>query len=106
MSKISAVEFTVKDVFQQANNSLQDCVDFIFFFFFPFQNTAVAFSALVHALDELKVVAVVRYAYDRRSNPQIGAAFPCIKDAYEVIFHSYLSVKSFHTDALQIPINK
>ncbi|KAM4668504.1 X-ray repair cross-complementing protein 5 isoform 4-T5 [Amazona ochrocephala] len=48
------------------------------------ENAAVAFSALVHALDELKVVAVVRYAYDRRSNPQIGAAFPYIKDSYEI----------------------
>lgn len=57
--------------------------------FFLFQNAAVAFSALVRALDELKVVAIVRYAYDRRSNPQIGVAFPYIKDAYEVIFHLY-----------------
>uniref|UniRef100_A0A8C3TBZ3 X-ray repair cross-complementing protein 5 n=1 Tax=Chelydra serpentina TaxID=8475 RepID=A0A8C3TBZ3_CHESE len=41
---------------------------------------AVALSALIHALDELDVVAIVRYAYDRRSNPQVGVAFPCIKD--------------------------
>ncbi|NXS59314.1 XRCC5 protein, partial [Brachypteracias leptosomus] len=54
------------------------------------ENAAVAFSALVHALDELKVVAIVRYAYDRRCNPQVGVAFPYIKDAYEVFFHSYL----------------
>ncbi|XP_061315432.1 X-ray repair cross-complementing protein 5 isoform X2 [Pezoporus flaviventris] len=54
------------------------------------ENAAVAFSALVHALDELKVVAVVRYAYDRRSNPQIGAAFPYIKDAYECLIYVQL----------------
>lgn len=54
--------------------------------FFFFQNAAVAFSAFVQALDELNVVAIVRYAYDRRCNPQIGVAFPCIKDAYEVTF--------------------
>ena len=30
------------------------------------------------------MVAVVRYAYDKRANPQVGVAFPLIKDAYEV----------------------
>lgn len=30
------------------------------------------------------MVAIVRYAYSRRSNPQVGAAFPCIKQHYEV----------------------
>uniref|UniRef100_A0A8D0EXR3 X-ray repair cross-complementing protein 5 n=1 Tax=Strix occidentalis caurina TaxID=311401 RepID=A0A8D0EXR3_STROC len=54
------------------------------------ENAAVAFSALVHALDELKVVAIVRYAYDRRSNPQIGVAFPYIKDAYECLIYVQL----------------
>ncbi|NXG24598.1 XRCC5 protein, partial [Grallaria varia] len=54
------------------------------------ENAAVAFSALVRALDELKVVAIVRYAYDRRSNPQIGVAFPYIKDAYECLFYVQL----------------
>ncbi|KAF2988572.1 hypothetical protein EK904_007323 [Melospiza melodia maxima] len=56
-------------------------------------NAAVAFSALVRALDELKVVAVVRYAYDRRCYPQIGVAFPYIKDTYEVILLSYPSAE-------------
>lgn len=69
--------------------NLHDFVDF----FFSLQNAAVAFSALVRALDELKVVAVVRYAYDRRSNPQVGVAFPYIKDAYEVILVSYPSAE-------------
>lgn len=73
---------------------------------FFFQNAAVAFSALVQALDELNVVAIVRYAYDRRCNPQIGVAFPCIKDAYEVTFHLYLFLGRFFRDALTIPINK
>ncbi|NWQ68179.1 XRCC5 protein, partial [Neopipo cinnamomea] len=54
------------------------------------ENAAVAFSALVRALDELKVVAVVRYAYDRRSNPQIGVAFPYIKEAYECLIYVQL----------------
>ncbi|KAM9548730.1 X-ray repair cross-complementing protein 5 isoform 4-T4 [Guaruba guarouba] len=65
------------------------------------ENAAVAFSALVHALDELKVVAVVRYAYDRRSNPQIGAAFPYIKDAYECLQH-----KAFHPNEPLPPIEE
>lgn len=38
------------------------------------------------------MVAIVRYAYDRRSNPQVGAAFPCIKQHYEV--WSYTSVQT------------
>ncbi|KAM4897448.1 X-ray repair cross-complementing protein 5 [Sylvia borin] len=54
------------------------------------ESAAVAFSALVRALDELKVVAVVRYAYDRRCNPQIGVAFPCINDAYECLIYVQL----------------
>lgn len=54
------------------------------------ENAAVAFSALVHALDELKVVAIVRYVYDRRCNPQIGVAFPYIKDAYECLIYVQL----------------
>ncbi|NWT21733.1 XRCC5 protein, partial [Cardinalis cardinalis] len=53
-------------------------------------NAAVAFSALVRALDELKVVAVVRYAYDRRCYPQIGVAFPYIKDTYECLIYVQL----------------
>lgn len=48
------------------------------------QHAAVALSALIRALDSLKMAAIVRYAYDRRSNPQVGAAFPCIKEKYEV----------------------
>lgn len=31
------------------------------------------------------MVAIVRYVYDRRSHPQVGAAFPLIKNEYEVI---------------------
>lgn len=48
------------------------------------QHAAVALSALIQALDSLKMVAIVRYIYDRRCNPQVGAAFPCVKDKYEV----------------------
>lgn len=48
------------------------------------QHAGVALSALIKALDQLDMVAIVRYAYDRRSNPQVGAAFPCVKQHYEV----------------------
>ncbi|XP_033620503.1 transmembrane protein 169 isoform X2 [Fukomys damarensis] len=51
---------------------------------------AVALSSLIHALDELDMVAVVRYAYDRRANPQVGVAFPFIKDSYECLVYVQL----------------
>ncbi|XP_043851626.1 X-ray repair cross-complementing protein 5 [Dromiciops gliroides] len=51
---------------------------------------AVALSSLIHALDELDMVAIIRYAYDRRSNPQIGVAFPFIKQAYECLVYVQL----------------
>ncbi|XP_056663236.1 X-ray repair cross-complementing protein 5 isoform X3 [Monodelphis domestica] len=51
---------------------------------------AVALSSLIHALDELDMVAIVRYAYDRRSNPQVGVAFPFIKQAYECLVYVQL----------------
>ncbi|XP_034511038.1 X-ray repair cross-complementing protein 5 isoform X4 [Ailuropoda melanoleuca] len=51
---------------------------------------AVALSSLIHALDELAMVAVVRYVYDRRANPQVGMAFPYIKDAYECLIYVQL----------------
>ncbi|KAM9803496.1 X-ray repair cross-complementing protein 5-like [Syngnathus typhle] len=54
------------------------------------QHAGVALSALVRALDELKMVAIVRYAYDRRTNPQVGAAFPCIKLDYECLIYVQL----------------
>ncbi|XP_051937424.1 X-ray repair cross-complementing protein 5 [Hippocampus zosterae] len=54
------------------------------------QHAGVALSALIRALDELKMVAIVRYAYDRRCNPQIGAAFPCIKLNYECLIYVQL----------------
>ncbi|XP_060786317.1 X-ray repair cross-complementing protein 5 [Neoarius graeffei] len=54
------------------------------------EHAAVALSALIHALDSLKMVAIVRYAYDRRSNPQVGAAFPCVKDKYECLVYVQL----------------
>lgn len=54
------------------------------------EHAAVAMSALIRALDELNMVAIVRYAYDRRSNPQVGAAFPCIKPGYECLIYVQL----------------
>ncbi|KAF3694942.1 X-ray repair cross-complementing protein 5 [Channa argus] len=54
------------------------------------EHAGVALSALIRALDELKMLAIVRYAYDRRSNPQVGAAFPCIKRDYECLLYVQL----------------
>ncbi|XP_029314830.1 X-ray repair cross-complementing protein 5 [Cottoperca gobio] len=54
------------------------------------EHAGVALSALIRALDELDMVAIVRYAYDRRSNPQVGAAFPCIKQDYECLMYVQL----------------
>ncbi|KAM5228724.1 X-ray repair cross-complementing protein 5 [Ctenodactylus gundi] len=51
---------------------------------------AVALSSLIHALDELDMVAIVRYVYDRRANPQVGVAFPFVKDAYECLVYVQL----------------
>ncbi|XP_071072235.1 X-ray repair cross-complementing protein 5 isoform X2 [Dasypus novemcinctus] len=51
---------------------------------------AVALSALIHALDQLDMVAIVRYAYDKRANPQVGVAFPYIKDTYECLVYVQL----------------
>ncbi|KAI3356167.1 hypothetical protein L3Q82_017426 [Scortum barcoo] len=54
------------------------------------EHAGVALSAVIRALDELEMVAIVRYAYDRRSNPQVGAAFPCIKKDYECLLYVQL----------------
>lgn len=54
------------------------------------EHAGVALSALIRALDELKMVAIVRYAYDRRCNPQVGAVFPCIKQDYECLMYIQL----------------
>ncbi|KAF6362412.1 X-ray repair cross complementing 5 [Rhinolophus ferrumequinum] len=51
---------------------------------------AVALSSLIHALDELDMVAIVRYAYCKNSNPQVGVAFPYIKDTYECLVYVQL----------------
>lgn len=48
------------------------------------QHAGIALSALVRALDGLNMAAIVRYAYNSISSPQVGAAFPCIKKDYEV----------------------
>ncbi|XP_003962032.2 X-ray repair cross-complementing protein 5 [Takifugu rubripes] len=54
------------------------------------EHAGVALSALIRALHELQMVAIVRYAYDRRCNPQIGAAFPCVKQQYECLMYIQL----------------
>ncbi|XP_077305776.1 X-ray repair cross-complementing protein 5 [Lithobates pipiens] len=51
---------------------------------------AVALSALIRALDQLGMVAIVRYAYDRRASPQVGVAFPIIKEKYECLIYVQL----------------
>lgn len=61
------------------------------------QHAGVALSALIRALNELQMVAIVRYAYNRTSNPQVGAAFPCIKQDSEVrstLFFMYIFTTS------------
>lgn len=54
------------------------------------EHAGVALSSLIHALDELNMVAIVRYAYNKSSNPQVGAAFPCIKQHYECLLYIQL----------------
>lgn len=54
------------------------------------EHAGVALSALIQALNELNMVAIVRYAYDRRCNPQVGAAFPCVKSNYECLIYVQL----------------
>ncbi|XP_066431656.1 X-ray repair cross-complementing protein 5 isoform X2 [Eleutherodactylus coqui] len=54
------------------------------------ETAAVALSALIHALHDMEMVAIVRYAYDRRSNPQVGVAFPHIKEKYECLMYVQL----------------
>ncbi|MGH0121077.1 UNVERIFIED_CONTAM: hypothetical protein FKN15_069280 [Acipenser sinensis] len=59
------------------------------------KHAAVALSSLIHALDELEMVAIVCYVYNRCSNPQVGAAFPCIQDKYEVMRHHFMGNQVF-----------
>lgn len=70
------------------------------------EHAAVALSALIRALNELEMAAIVRYAYDRRSNPQVGAAFPCIKQAYECLIYVQLpfmeDLRTFTFPSLQV----
>lgn len=54
------------------------------------EHAGVALSALIRALDERKMAAIVRYVYDRRCNPQVGAAFPCVKEKYECLMYVQL----------------
>uniref|UniRef100_A0A2K6SEN0 X-ray repair cross-complementing protein 5 n=1 Tax=Saimiri boliviensis boliviensis TaxID=39432 RepID=A0A2K6SEN0_SAIBB len=51
---------------------------------------AVAFSSLIHVLDELDMVAIVHYAYDKRANPQVRVAFPHIKHNHECLVYVQL----------------
>ncbi|KAL2081028.1 hypothetical protein ACEWY4_022881 [Coilia grayii] len=54
------------------------------------EHACIALSALIRALDSMGMAAIVRYAYDRRSNPQVGAAFPCVKETYECLIYVQL----------------
>ncbi|KAG8559938.1 hypothetical protein GDO81_017496 [Engystomops pustulosus] len=47
------------------------------------ESAAIALSALIHALNDMEMVAIVRYAYNKLANPQVGVAFPHIKEKYE-----------------------
>uniref|UniRef100_A0A3B4B6W2 X-ray repair cross-complementing protein 5 n=1 Tax=Periophthalmus magnuspinnatus TaxID=409849 RepID=A0A3B4B6W2_9GOBI len=54
------------------------------------EHAGIALSALIRALDQLNMAAIVRYAYNKSSNPQVGAAFPCIKQGYECLLYIQL----------------
>uniref|UniRef100_A0A8C6URW5 X-ray repair cross-complementing protein 5 n=1 Tax=Neogobius melanostomus TaxID=47308 RepID=A0A8C6URW5_9GOBI len=54
------------------------------------EHAGIALSALIRALDQLKMAAIVRYAYNKSSNPQVGAAFPCVKQDYECLLYFQL----------------
>ncbi|XP_040057324.2 X-ray repair cross-complementing protein 5 [Gasterosteus aculeatus] len=54
------------------------------------EHAGIALSALVRALDGLNMAAIVRYAYNSISSPQVGAAFPCIKKDYECLIYVQL----------------
>ncbi|KAJ0070287.1 hypothetical protein NL108_007624 [Boleophthalmus pectinirostris] len=54
------------------------------------EHAGIALSALIRALDQLNMAAIVRYAYNKSSNPQVGAAFPCIKQDYECLLYVQL----------------
>ncbi|KAB1279513.1 X-ray repair cross-complementing protein 5 [Camelus dromedarius] len=60
-----------------------------------YQAAAVALSSLIHALDELDMVAVVRYAYDRRANPQclVYIQLPFMEDLRQYMFSSLQNKK-------------
>ena len=52
--------------------------------FAVFQDAAVALSALVHALEEKNMVAIVRYCRCKNANPKLAVLVPEIKFSYEV----------------------
>ncbi|XP_014668438.1 PREDICTED: X-ray repair cross-complementing protein 5-like [Priapulus caudatus] len=54
------------------------------------QETAVALSALIHALHETDSVAIVRYAYRAGTAPRMGFMSPHIKVDYECLLFSFL----------------
>ncbi|KAL6100702.1 xrcc5 [Pungitius sinensis] len=54
------------------------------------EHAGIALSALIRALDGLNMAAIVRYAYNSISSPQVGAAFPCIKKDYECLIYVQL----------------
>ena len=41
-------------------------------------------SALIHALHETEMVAIVRYVWRNNGNPKLAFLSPCIKNDYEV----------------------
>ncbi|XP_014790589.1 X-ray repair cross-complementing protein 5 [Octopus bimaculoides] len=61
------------------------------------QVISVAFSALVNALFETNMLAIVRRVYDARSGPRIGCLKPHIKNDYECMIYYELP---FYEDIL------
>ena len=51
-------------------------------------------SALVRALHETNMVAIVRYVWRNNGNPKLAFLSPCIKKDYEVKLKFIFSIKT------------
>lgn len=63
------------------------------YFFVPQPNdkdAAIALSALVHALEEKDMVAIVRYCRCKNADPKLAVLVPVIKFSYEGLYMFYL----------------
>ncbi|KAK2494254.1 hypothetical protein MC885_002917 [Smutsia gigantea] len=65
---------------------------------------AVALASLIHALDELDMVAIVRYVYDKRANPQclMYVQLPFMEDLRQYMFSSLKNNKKYTPTEAQL----